>query len=141
MQYFQDKVYICKKTNQQFFCAFDSTINLDFFLPCKTGTKTCRLFLSLPRLFIPYNEPYILFVWRMISWAIFVPFNIWKKYWGRAGIHQGEFIRRSFPRGIHQGDFHKKTLLLDLPIRSIYYSGNISFFHCIIRESDINLVH
>ena len=44
MQYFQDKVYLCKKTNQHFFCSFDSTINLDSFCHVKRVQKHAGYF-------------------------------------------------------------------------------------------------
>ena len=50
------KRHIFKELNQQT-CVVLTTFDLGITLLCKTGTKTCRLFVSLPRLVLPDNQP------------------------------------------------------------------------------------
>ena len=117
---------IWTKLNEQNLRVYDYSFTLNITLPCKTGRKTCWLFVSLPRRFLRY---YLLLNFICLEYDDTVNlYSVWylKKIerWEGGGrgrgkrlqggkftgeifqweFTSGEWARSNSPREIHQGE-------------------------------------
>ena len=110
---------IWTKLNEQNLRVYGYSFTLNITLPCKTGRKTCRLFVSLPRRFLRY---YLLLNFICLEYDDTVNlYSVWylKKNWkvrgaggwgrgdGGGGCEgeensRGKICWGDFPVGIHQ---------------------------------------
>ena len=86
-------------------CVYDCTFKLNITLSCKIKTKRCWLFLSLSKLFLPYNQ-HVGFICLEYDGAVNL-YSIWdlKNHWGSfpGGIYQAEIDLGEFTGVIQQG--------------------------------------